>query len=663
MTNKVPGWLSPTKKISTWAEMKAECRWLLHKNKRPYYIDGSPRSGELDSPEDSSHLAIYDQAKATLSANPTKFSGLGFALGNGWQGIDLDKIDTENTGLAPLVDDLPGYVEWSPSRNGVHAIGKGEPLESFKRNGIEVYSGKRFFTVTENVIRDGELTDISTFVQQSLVPLANREMTPTVSASNDSNAETNEGEWGLALAALNHINASCSYDDWIKVGMALHSTGNIEAFDAWNQWSATSPAKYKGDKDLRGHWRSFQMRKPKGATLGSLFHIASQHGWERPSPDATSLFGAVESRRTSVKPLLVRLNLQAACSVDHLIQNYLDGDGVGMVWGAPGSYKSFVALDWALCVATGSLWAGRKCRKGLVWYLAGEGHGGLVKRVQAWRKAREIYSEPDILVSTKAITLDAEHGQSEELAALLESVETGTAPSLLVVDTLARSMVGDESNTKDASRFVAAIDRLVAAIRGHGGKCVLMLVHHARKDGEIYRGSSVLRGAIDFEFEITKTSNLHCSIRAHKVKDDSLPPEINLRGMSVSLGVINDGFGDPAEISSLVFSPSTTSENPNTLVEEAMGMSELICRVLRRDFPNGASKRTLMNAVRREGSRFRTEDFGSVIEVLKDRDILNVERGKAGWHIWPSTDSQLGVTVNSARVFDVSENSEKTSDS
>ena len=70
-----------------------------------------------------------------------------------------------------------------------------------------------------------------------------------------------------------------------------------------------------------------------------------------------------------------------------------------------------------------------------------------------------------------------------------------------------------------------------------------------------------------------------------------------------------------------------------------------------------------MNAVRREGSRFRTEDFGSVIEVLKDRDILNVEQGKTGWHIWPSTDFQLGMPVNSARAFDESENSEKTSDS
>ena len=84
------------------------------------------------------------------------FDGLGFALGpdgtgNHWQGIDLDKI--EANGLQALAAALPGYVEWSPSGLGIHAIGYGAPFPALKLNGIESYSAGRFFTFTGRTIR------------------------------------------------------------------------------------------------------------------------------------------------------------------------------------------------------------------------------------------------------------------------------------------------------------------------------------------------------------------------------------------------------------------------------------------------------------------------------------------------------------------------------
>jgi len=49
-----------------------------------------------------------------------------------------------------LVGDLPGYVETSPSGNGVHAIGYGRSFKTLGSNGsgIEAYASKRYFTVT-----------------------------------------------------------------------------------------------------------------------------------------------------------------------------------------------------------------------------------------------------------------------------------------------------------------------------------------------------------------------------------------------------------------------------------------------------------------------------------------------------------------------------------
>ena len=62
-------------------------------------------------------------------------------------------------------------------------------------------------------------------------------------------------------------------------------------------------------------------------------------------------------------------------------------------------------------------------------------------------------------------------------------------PALLVVDTMARTMVGgDENSARDVGLFIAALDGQSVGTR--------LVVHHAGKGGD-ERGSSALRGAAD----------------------------------------------------------------------------------------------------------------------------------------------------------------------
>jgi hypothetical protein len=63
----------------------------------------------------------------------------------------------------------------------------------------------------------------------------------------------------------------CEYDDWIKVGMALHHEcdGREYGLAVWNEWSATGK-KYKGLGDLEAHWRSFKRDHANPRTLASL---------------------------------------------------------------------------------------------------------------------------------------------------------------------------------------------------------------------------------------------------------------------------------------------------------------------------------------------------------------------------------------------------------
>lgn len=104
--------------------------------------------------------------------------------------------------------------------------------------------------------------------------------------------------WSEIQTVLYHISPDCDREQWVHVGMALHHAGYQDksldtAFMLWQDWSSQSETKYKGAKDLMRSWRSFQPNN--GITIGTLFHIAKEHGYERPRPSAEELFSAVPS--------------------------------------------------------------------------------------------------------------------------------------------------------------------------------------------------------------------------------------------------------------------------------------------------------------------------------------------------------------------------------
>jgi hypothetical protein len=167
--------------------------------------------------------------------------------------------------------------------------------------------------------------------------------------------------------------------------------------------------------------------------------------------------------------------------IDRLIPH-----GLAVIYGAPAAFKSFLALDIALAVATGTPWHGRAVEAGYMVYVATEGAGGLKRRVVAWSAAR---GHPDLararFLPESVDLLDARQVERARrtLATLPEP------PALLVIDTMARTMVGgDENAARDVGRFIAAVDGQEVACR--------LVVHHAGKSGD-ERGSSALRGAAD----------------------------------------------------------------------------------------------------------------------------------------------------------------------
>lgn len=90
------------------------------------------------------------------------------------------------------------------------------------------------------------------------------------------------------------------------------------------------------------------------------------------------------SRPRLADHLLSREDLRNLPEPEPLIDNVLDRGTTALLYGMWGTAKSFIALDWAACVATGKPWQGRETGPGRVLYVAAEGANGHRGRADAW---------------------------------------------------------------------------------------------------------------------------------------------------------------------------------------------------------------------------------------------------------------------------------------
>ena len=137
---------------------------------------------------------------------------------------------------------------------------------------------------------------------------------------NLSTGELFNASWEEIRNAVESISPDCSREEWVQVGMAIHwaasELGELEAgLSLWNDWSVQSTTKYPGPRDILNQWRSFK-KVDNAVKLGTLFHIAKQHGWRRPMPDASALFQSVDGSAPSAPNDLLKGIRPPAPSMD-----------------------------------------------------------------------------------------------------------------------------------------------------------------------------------------------------------------------------------------------------------------------------------------------------------------------------------------------------------
>lgn len=259
-------------------------------------------------------------------------------------------------------------------------------------------------------------------------------------------------------------------------------------------------------------------RQVRGA-VGKRLHAGGTESMcrcdvENPPPEEPTATDPVEALRAR---LLDRDALNNVRPVTPLIKDVLDLDSESWIIGAPGGFKSFVALDWALHVALGKAWRGKRVTQGKVMYMAAEGEKGIPNRVRAWEIQYEQRAE-NILF----LPMPVQVSNATAWGAWVELCRQ-EAPVMVVIDTQARVTSGlDENSNGQMSVLTEAVRRLRAATRA----CVLV-VHHIGRNGQDARGASAIDGAQDVEWRVDRPTGkalrqrLTARLSCDKSKDGS----------------------------------------------------------------------------------------------------------------------------------------------
>ena len=263
-----------------------------------------------------------------------------------------------------------------------------------------------------------------------------------------------------------------------------------------------------------------------------------------------------------------------------LIRGLIPETGLALLFGPPGEGKSFVAIDWALSVATGQSWLGQyETKPGHVVYIAAEGGQGIKKRVAAWMSAHGVEDVPNITWYLDTLDIRAENMVEDFMASLHarfpiehvvcedgEYVEVEVSVKLIVLDTLSRNFGGEDENTSTAmSQFIESLEDFC---RIHGA--TVLILHHTNAIGARERGHSALKGAVEASFlcsaEKAQGMMTTITLENNKQKDDKDEEAIYITPIRIPLPMLpKDEEG--AVLTSLVLTRNTPEEALGGVVE------------------------------------------------------------------------------------------------
>ena len=650
--NDKPVYLSPVAERIP-EELKAIPRWVLWKaeqrdgrwTKVPYRPNGDHAKSN-----DSKTFSPFDDVLAVYTDGGSgHFTGVGFVLnGDGVVAVDFDKcrcpafdgIDESIAGgldmvlpeVAEQLRQLDAYTEVSPGKKGIRVILKGTlPVAGTKRGPIEAYQSGRYVTITGRPLkgfplgiedRSAELLAFYAEVfgkKEEVVKLAS----PPLSYGEPWRERLERAfvsKNGPAIKRLYDGDYS-RYPSQSEADMALTShlafwlDGDVVAMD--EAFRSSKLIRPKWDEKHYGDGRTYGQGTIEKAILDCEKFCTPRDGGENEHREFH--FRAASELCKTPTP------------TDWIVEHYLNAGSLGMIFGEPGSMKSFLAIDIGLCVATGHDWNNCKVKQGAVFYIAGEGFGGINRRIMAWSidNSIDMQGVPFFISDRPARILDKDGGE-EVTKAVDVLIEEHGKPVLVIIDTLNRNFgSGDENSTKDMTRFIITID----ALRRRYGCAVLIIHHSGLATTERARGASALKASLDWEYQLSKTGDNGSfrTMKCTKAKDFEAAPTISFEPSEVQLDGWTDG-DEPVKSCVLI----KTSKTP--LIFSASNATKVALTSLKKLAPPGKRihittwrKAAYADGISKAGTEAsKRKAFSKAYRILKEQGVVDCD-GNEWW--------------------------------
>jgi hypothetical protein len=235
-------------------------------------------------------------------------------------------------------------------------------------------------------------------------------------------------------------------------------------------------------------------------------------------------------------------NIAFDLNEEFLIDGLMPKEGVGLLYGASQTFKSFVAMHMATNIARGAPWAGRKTEGGLVFYVGAEGASGLRKRYLGLVKAGPIPASgiPFAFIPASP-NLGAASGDCVEL---IDTIKTIGKPCLVIIDTIAKVTAGADENGIGMSIFLKNVETLAKRFG-----CFVLAIHHTGWDASGRpRGWSGSTPGVDVQMLSERVDSRSSVITMQKLKDEESNDRYDVKLRRVVLGVSDTG----QEVSTLV---------------------------------------------------------------------------------------------------------------
>jgi hypothetical protein len=252
-----------------------------------------------------------------------------------------------------------------------------------------------------------------------------------------------------------------------------------------------------------------------------------------------------------------------------LIRDVIEQGVIAILLGPRGTYKSFIALHWAMTIAI---------EGSPVVMISAEG-SGLDRRFRAWLTR---YA-PNVRVGNVpvyALEQRVDFNSLESILALCAEIDALESPPVLIlIDTFSKNSGGlDENSNSEVKGFIAHLD---VQLKRRYGATVLLVHHTGHQVQSRARGASALEADTDAAYVINRSpGTMEVTVSRERFKDSGDLPPLAYRAEVIGLGEDDD---DGRPVTSLVLVPI----DPQTISTQQRGSA-----------PRGLRQRELLKALR-----------------------------------------------------------------